>query len=286
MKNAIVGPLKKAVKGIIFFPRVITSRQRVLPDVLIIGAQKAGTTSLYNYLVQHPDIFPSYRKEVHFFDNNYKKGEAWYRAFFPTKREKEAQESKGKSFHTIDASPYYMFHPHVAARAKKLVPNAKIILILRDPVDRAVSHYNHELRKGTETLAMPEAFKTEEKRISAGLDKMLKDESYNSLAYNQFSYLKRGKYIEQIQAWKQHFADEQMRIVMYDDFVADTQGIMDEMFSFIGVEPMKLSGLDKRHNQHAHSTKADSELVQYLSGQFKPFNQALFELLGKTYNWK
>lgn len=279
-------PIKKLVKGLIFLPRILTAKSRVLPDVLIVGAQKAGTTALYNHLVKHPDIFPSYRKEVHYFDHNYQKGTNWYRAFFPKSSEKQAHEKLGKVFRTIDASPYYMVHPHVAKRAKELLPNAKVIFILRDPIDRAISHYNHEIRKGTESLPIEDAFHKEPERINGEHEKMMKDENYASPAFNQFSYIKRGKYIEQLKNWEQYFGKDQIKVSIYDDFVENPQKVMDEVFEFIGAAPQTIEGLGERHNKHSHKVKLDDGLKTYLSEQFRQSNQELFDHIGKQYNWK
>jgi hypothetical protein len=127
--------------------RTLKRRTGVLPDFIIIGAMKSGTTSLYNYLVQHPNVLKGAKKEIHFFDWQYEKGLPYYRSQFPTQPYKIFMRSFRKyEFICGEASPYYFFHPHVARRVAQDLPHVKLIAILRNPVDRAYSHYWHWVR--------------------------------------------------------------------------------------------------------------------------------------------
>ncbi|MFO7955055.1 sulfotransferase family protein [Thioalkalivibrio sp.] len=139
-----------------------TWSKRGLPDFIIIGAQKSGTTSLYAYLSQHPQLFPSSTKEVHFFDggldpsvDTFKKGMPWYRAHFPLRK------NMGANQRTFEASPLYIFNPLAPERIANVVPNVKIIALLRNPTERAISHFFHERRRGREPLAIDEALEKE-----------------------------------------------------------------------------------------------------------------------------
>src|SRR5690606_33886153 len=139
--------LKQIIKSIISYYRILTWKKRALPDFIIVGAQKAGTTSLFHYLSEHPQIISPYKKEVHYFDgglnpeiDTFKKGEKWYRSNFPRK-------PKSKSIKTFEASPLYLFNPLAPQRIKDLLPNVKLIILLRDPVERAISQYHHENKK-------------------------------------------------------------------------------------------------------------------------------------------
>src|SRR5689334_8975756 len=140
--NLLTGTASKTIT----FYRNSTSQLRLLPDFIIIGAQKGGTTSLYNYLIEHPLIKSARRKEVHYFDRNFHKGVSWYKAFFPTSLEKYyAENILKKDFITGEGSPEYLFYPHCAEKAVRVLPQAKIIALLRNPVDRAYSQYRHNL---------------------------------------------------------------------------------------------------------------------------------------------
>ena len=112
-----------------------------LPDFVIIGAQRCGTSSLYSYLIEHPQIAPATRKELHYFDLNYAAGDEWYRSQFPQFPDTPFD---GRLTVTGEASPYYLFHPMAAERCASVVPDAKLIVMVRDPVERAYSHYHHE----------------------------------------------------------------------------------------------------------------------------------------------
>src|SRR5690348_6863383 len=144
-------PLEKLYRG-------VTSPIRLLPDFLVIGTQRGGTTSLYHYLQAHESIAPSSIKEIHFFDRKYARGLAWYRGHFPTGAEKwYAQRLRRQAFVTGEASPVYLFHPHVPARVKQALPAVKLIVLLRNPVDRAYSQYYHAVELGLETRPFEEA---------------------------------------------------------------------------------------------------------------------------------
>src|SRR5690606_20854753 len=142
-----------------------------LPDFIILGAQKAGTTTIYDNLVKHPDVKPCDIKEVHFFDRNWLKAANWYRAHFPLRTGKEADGNPGKWI-TGDGSPYYLFHPQVPARVKQICPSSRLIVILREPVERAYSHYQHEKRKDREPLSFEDAIATEEQRLVGEAEKL------------------------------------------------------------------------------------------------------------------
>jgi hypothetical protein len=159
----------------------VTARWRCLPDFIIVGAQKAGTTSLYHYLRRHRQIRMSWVKEVHYFDNNFHKGDFWYRSHFPI----DTRSTNG--YLVGEASPYYLAHPHAPARISKLLPSARLIVLLRNPRDRAISHYFHQKRAGIETLPMMEAFVKEEERIHTQWLRMLRNENYNSAIHQCFS---------------------------------------------------------------------------------------------------
>ena len=182
--------------------RILTNNLRVLPNFLIIGVSRSGTTSLYNYLTQHPSVAPALIKEVYFFDRSYKRGLAWYRSFFPTVLEKYYSTTvKKKEFITGEATPCYIFHPHVPRRVFKTIPGIKLIVLLRNPVDRAYSFYHHNLRRGLESLSFEEAIESEVKRLRGELEKMMDDENYFSFNRQYYSYLSRGIYVDQLKNW-------------------------------------------------------------------------------------
>lgn len=146
--SRLVRRFRKASQIARWAGRRLTANWRALPDFIVIGAQKGGTTPLSHYLMeQHPSVIPPTDKEVHFYDRNYEKGIRWYKAHFPLLRLLDQGTATG------EASPYYLAHPHVPGRIALNQPSVKMIALLRDPKSRAISHYHMSVRKGRETRA-------------------------------------------------------------------------------------------------------------------------------------
>src|SRR5438874_9257675 len=182
--------------------RGMTSSLRLLPDFLIIGTQRGGTTALYHYIKTHPCIEPATATEVHFFDKRFSKGLGWYRGHFPTRIEKYyAERLRGRALLTGEASSSYLFYPHAPKRVAKAIPHIKLIVLLRNPVDRAYSQYFHAVELGHEIHStFEEAIEGEEERTSRERERILQDEHYYSSAYKHLSYLTRGIYVDQLRA--------------------------------------------------------------------------------------
>ena len=134
--------------------RLLTSSLRSLPEFLVIGGQKCGTTSLHRYMKQHPNIIPPYKKDSGYFDANYYRGFSWYRAFFPLRSQMDKLRTGGQHYTTGEVTTTYIHHPLAAGRAAKaLTGEVKIIALLREPAARAYSHYQHMVRTGREDLS-------------------------------------------------------------------------------------------------------------------------------------
>jgi len=218
--------------------RATTNPIRLLPDFIIIGAQRGGTTSLYNYLVEHPGIGTASIKEIHFFDtHHFKQGRAWYRAHFPSSVQKYFVKRVRKfDFLTGEASPYYLFHPHAPARVAAMLPKVKLIVMLRNPADRAYSHFYHEVAGKHEKLSsFEEAIDCEEKRLAGELEKMQRDAHYQSFNHRHFSYLARGIYIDQLTVWMNSFPKEQLLLLRSEDFYADPGAILKRTLAFLNL---------------------------------------------------
>lgn len=258
--------------------RGITSPLRLLPDFIIIGGKKCGTSSLYNYLAEHPNIAPAFRKEVHFFDGAGERRTLLYRAYFPTRSRK-----RGASLITGEATPYYLFHPLAPARARSVVPRAKLIAVLRNPVDRAYSHYHHEVRNGTEKLSFEEAIERETERLSGEQERMLRDGGYDSLSLHRYSYLSRGTYVDQLRNWRKHFPKEQLLILKSEDLFADPRTVLEQTLSFLDLPPLEREEYSK-DNKGSYSDM-DPSTRDYLIDYFKPHNERLQEYLGRDFGW-
>lgn len=254
-----------------------------LPDFLIPGVQKGGTTFLYYLLNQHPHVEPATKKEINFFDVNFSKGENWYRSHFPPRTLKDE-----RGLMSGEASPYYLYHPHAARRAAQTVPGTRMVALLRDPVERAYSEYHHRYREGRETLDFEEAIEAESERLDGELAKMLADEHYVSPNHRKFSYLSRGIYVDQLREWHRHFDGEQLLVLESGKFFQDPGVVLKSVLKFIGLPewepgPELLEDSPARHEGDYAPMPADTR--RKLEEFFRPHNERLYEYLGENFGW-
>lgn len=274
--------LKSPIQTSLWQYRLLTANKRALPDFIIIGAQKAGTASLYHYLGQHPQLLPSYRKEVHYFDggldpkmDSYAKGRSWYQAYFPLKRTIRPGQQ------TFEASPLYMFNPLAPQRITDLLPKVKIIALLRNPTERAISQYFHEKRKNNETLPIHEAMQREEERLEA----VLKAGDYKHASFIHHTYKSRGHYKEQLERYFQVFPKENILILGSEELFADPVATLQRTFTFLNVAPeFKVNNLTP-HNVGKNKSNVPAETIAYLNEYFTPHIRELYGFLGRDFGW-
>ncbi len=258
--------------------QTVAGKTGALPDFLIIGAQKCGTTFLYHLLCQHPYVQAAATKEVHFFDTNFQKGVGWYRSRFSPPTHKE-----GRKVITGESSPYYIYHPHAAKRAAQVVPGARLIALLRNPVDRAFSDYNHKAREGRESLSFGKAIAAEEERLRGEKEKMLADESYASPTYRKFSYLSRGVYVDQLEEWRRYFDKERLLVLKSEDFFENPQVVFDRVLDFLGL-PHQATGASGERNEGEYG-QMNPAIRRRLEDYFEPHNKRLYDFLGVDFGW-
>jgi hypothetical protein len=262
----------------------LTRGGRILPDFLIIGTQRGGTTSLYKYLVQHPSLAHALTKELRFFDLHYDRGIDWYRSRFPTKRHREqTRRRRGIDMVVGEASPDYMFHPHVPTRVSAVLPDVRLIVLLRNPVDRAYSHYWHQAKRGHEDLSFEEAVDREEERLAGELDRMLADPRYVSYERHHHSYLARGLYAKQLATWFERFPREQLLIERSEDFFADPGSVFHRVQDFLGLPAWDLEGYDtfNAFTEGSLDPSTRARLVEHFRGP----NHELRRLVGRDFDW-
>jgi hypothetical protein len=254
--------------------RLRMRQARALPGAVIVGAQKCGTSSLHGYLIQHPRVIEPLRKEVHYFDLNHGRGEAWYRAHFGRVAE---------AGFNIDSSPYYLFHPAVPQRMHALLPEARLIVLLRDPVRRAYSHYWHERAKGREPLSFEDAVRAEPERIAAAEAKLADGSLDRSADHQHFSYLARGRYAEQLERWFELYRRDQCHVVRFESLVQNPLAVLHEVLAFLALPPATAVDLEARNTRRYPPLAAApaARLREY----FEPHNRRLEALLGQPMGW-
>jgi hypothetical protein len=264
-----------------------TSRQRALPDFLVIGAKRGGTTSMFRALQEHPDVarlFPSKgeTKSPHYFDDYYDRGPAWYRGHFVTTRSLHRGTPAARQ--TGEASPYYLFHPLSAQRVAADLPEVKCVVMLRDPIERAFSHHWDRVKNRIEHLPFEGAINAEAGRLDGERERLLADPSYRSAAYEHFSYLARGRYAEQLSPWFDAIGRDRVIVLRSEDFYADPQAGLDRTLDFLGLASYRHPEFTRLHGHADKPAGVDPAVRTRLEAYFAPYNERLAELLG-TDNW-
>src|SRR3954470_4020005 len=238
----IPAPARAVARNMVWAYGRATSGARPLPDFLIIGAQKAGTTALYAYLREHPAIAGPLWKEVSFFDRHYRRGAGWYRGNFPNRLYLRRVEARSNARPIVgEASPSYLFHPLAPERAAALVPNVRLIALVRNPVDRALSHYHHEVALGREPLSFEGALAAEDERLRGEVERLVADPRYFSREWWSHAYQARGRYAEQLERWLGVSPREQLWIVASDDLAAEPAETHARVLDFLGAAPQRLA---------------------------------------------
>ena len=261
--------------------RRLTWRDRVVPDVIIPGVQKCGTSSLFAWMAQHPEVHGSIPKEVHYFDggrawarDDWPLGDAWYRAHFPTR----GRVGNGIA---IEATPRYMLHPTAPERMASTLPDVRLIVLLRNPVERAISHYFHQKKRGREPLALLDALRAENERIG------LRDDGTYPIDQDGWihaSYVLRGMYADQIERLYAAIDPERILVLESDRMFAEPGPTLRRVFEFSGVRPDVLPP-DLSPRMVGRRSDVDPEARDYLRRVFEEPNRRLYELLGEDYGW-
>jgi hypothetical protein len=276
--------------------RIATRRARILPGFIIIGAQRAGTTSLFYYLRRHPDVHrPSsgdgsifWPKELHFFDERYDRGLDWYRTFFPLAIDRRIARARGRDLVAGEATPYYLFHPLVPERVAASLPDVRLIALLRDPIERAYSHYQLMVRTGREKLSFEDALAAEEKRLAR--EDVIGGEGvrtkYGALSHQQHrhrAYITRGLYADQLERWYAHFPRERLMVIRAEDFLSQPREIFADVLRFLGLRDWQPTGFTAR-NRGSYAP-IEPEVRAELEERLAEPNARLATLLGWDRTW-
>ena len=247
---------------------MLTSPLRVRPNLLVIGAQKAGTTSLHALLAEHPEIVMSRVKECG--ELVRERPSAWrHRAFFPL---------RGSVGHAVrwagESTPYYIFHPEVPARAAAMMPGVRAIAVLRDPVARAWSHHRHAVRHGLERLPFEEALAREEERMSE-----------SAWSHRHHSYFSRGCYAAQLERWFATLGRERVLVLSFAELRDGCREPRQAIESFLGLASPLAEGFPLRNRGEGDGEGIPAGIAESLRARFLPHDVRLAALLARTMDW-
>ena len=258
----------------------LTGPIRSLPDFIIIGTARSGSTSLYYNICQHPCVLSAAYDELGYFDSNFHLGLNWYRSLFPTLFSKWLVKRKKQFAITGEDTPFYIWSPLVANRILKILPNVKLIILFRNPVDRAYSNYHLGVREGSENLSFEDAIQFE-------LDSLKNFEIESEDDIKKYtisrSYIVKGFYADQLKIWLKLFKPEQLFITSTEDFQSNTENILNKIYDFLEIPQINLKNLEK-HKVASYSPMND-KTRKILVDLYKIRNEELFKMINKKFDW-
>jgi hypothetical protein len=286
VRRAVPSGVRRALRTAAKAVGDVTADQRVLPDFLVIGAQRAGTTTLYHYLVQHPQVLGAIAdKEVHHFDVHDADGMRAYRAAFPRGATVErAARRTGARIVVGEATPYYLFHPAVPARVRAALPDVRLVAVLRDPVARAWSHYGHEVDLGYEDLSFEEALDREDERLAGEEERLASDPSALSFAHQHFSYAARGRYVEQLERWWRAFPRDQLLLLRSEDLHRAPETALRAIEDHLGIAAWS-PAVWRTLNASSAGRSMAPDTRERLRAMFAPWNERLRAATGVDWQW-
>ena len=261
--------VKRGVSG-------ITASSRVLPDFIIVGTVRSGTTSLYYNICEHPSVLPAAYDEIGFFDSNYNLGIEWYRSMFPKQKEiEEVRKNTGFAI-TGEDTPFYFWKKEAIDRIFQCVPNVKIISIFRNPVDRAYSNYNLGVRANTEKSTFEDAIDEE--------IEFLENNSFRDSIDQKRSYITKGVYEKQMKSWFDVFPRKQIHILSTEEMEQKPQETLLKIFKFLEIPEYTIKNPQKQKS--AKYEKMNVETRKRLLDYYQPFNEKFFKIINQRFNWE
>jgi Sulfotransferase domain len=284
--RSVSPPAKRAVQAVSVAAGRMSGQPRMLPGFLIVGAQRSGTTSMYRALSQHPAVLKAVlHKGVHYFDMNYGRGFDWYLAHFPSAaRARSVRRSIGIAPLTFESSPYYMFHPLAAERIASDLPDVKLLVLVRDPVERAYSAHAHESARGYEHEDFQRALELEDDRLAGEAERMAAEPGYLSYSHQHYAYRARGQYAEQLDVLERHLGRDRILVVDSGDFFTAPQSVYNRVLEFLGL-PQGGSPVFEQHNARPRPVLSN-RLQAKLNEHFLPFDDRLRRWLEDGPSWR
>jgi Sulfotransferase domain len=256
--------------------RIATHPYRELPSAVIAGAQKAGTTQLHEGLLRHPCCFGGVRKELNYFSHRAHWPLMWYRSRFPLSR--TVGKARGIC---LEASPSYLPSLEAHVRMQEVLPEAKIIVILRDPVARAFSHYQHQKTRHRDRRSFAAAVG---EIIDSGTLAAEPGAALAAGAPPMLDYISRGYYALQLESLWQVYPREQTLILDSAELFEDTSAVCHKVFRFLGLEPIFVT-VDKIYNRGYYRETIDPGVAEELRAHYRPHDELLASLTGQTFRW-
>jgi hypothetical protein len=288
--------MRRVAKSTIRAGTVATARWRSGPNLVIIGVKRGGTTSLFRDLERHPAMCPlvpsakrlplrENQKGVHFFDTGFERGDRWYRSHFPTTFSLTRRtRSAGASF-TAEASPYYFFHPLAARRTALALPSAHFVVLLRDPVERTISHWSEQTRNGIETLSLGEAITQESERVGNDAAQLAAGEIAASHAHEHQTYAAQSEYADSLQRWIDLVGRDRLTIAFSEEYYSDPGGVIGAITDHLGVDAMPAETIGEHRNAAARPGAIDPALDAQLVERFRPDVNRVATILGLRPPW-
>lgn len=265
-----------------------TAGLRMMPDFLLVGAQRAGTTAIHRALQAHPaTVNPLFHKGINYFDLSYYRGADWYRGHFPVRAFAE-QRTVGVPGgpRTFESSGYYMFHPCAPLRIKADLPDVKLLVSLRDPIERAWSQHRREVTGGYETEeSFERALEREPERLAGEAERMVADPLYVSYSHRHHSYLARSEYVDQVRTLFDLFGPDRVLVIDSETFAEEPQRTYDQILDFLGLSPFR-PAVFGRWNVRAKPQPLADATRSRLEAHFEPYDTALAELLDRPLAWR
>jgi hypothetical protein len=275
----------------------LTASRRLLPSFLVIGGQRCGTTALHRALIAHPVVAgPVLHKGINYFDLGYHHGPRWYRGHFPL-RATAGRRAAGARLprrdgssgtpepQAMESSGYYLYHPLALPRIRQDLPDVRLIVMLRDPVERAYSAYKHGLARGFETEPTFEgALELEESRLAGEEERLRTDPRYVSHSHRHHAYLTRGRYAEQLHRLYDVFDPGQVHVVASEEFSTRPEPVFAGILEFLGLPAWRPASFE-RYNSRPGKPMPEP-LRRRLEDHFAPYDEELGQMLGQPPVWR
>lgn len=288
--------IRRVAKQVVRGACTVTAPLRPPPDLVIAGVKRGGTTSLFRDLERHPAMLPlvpsarwlplrSNQKGVHYFDDHFARSAYWYRGHFATTVSRGRRTRVVGAAFAAEASPYTVFHPLAPSRAAALLPDTtQFVLLLRDPVERTISHWAEQTRNGVEQLPLEQALDAEAERVGNDEALLAAGRLSHSFAHEQQSYAAQSRYARSLERWFDTVGRSRTMVMFSEDYYADPASVIGRVTDALGVAP-----LDEADTVHANAAprpgQISPELEARLVDAFADDVAAVAQLLGTSPPW-